>query len=681
VSDTDPAVAAFAGDLGRCLDADDSDAALVAFKSQIAGAAALARNTGPYGNDRPHALAGLAIMLVAAALNRSGRSDEVHPFVMQAAMLVRYPERTYGPLGHCRDLLANFMFLCLPLIDAAIACSDSEGAIDLVNDVSKSTRTHWAFDDPQGVALMCHPRMADYQPFALDLAWILDRQEKILTFSATDRRQQRVYEFEARYLEHALLLEQPARALPVIEARFRNGDRELDATCGHFWFNAVCVLAALGRFDDALASARALVRNGYDLPWRFRLEVAAEMKWTQDMRQNDWLGALAATPAYQAFLREDILGEPFDEHAPRSNPLCAVKDGVWEGKKKKRCYISRRLIAPGEPVVHMRRLFGHATDGDFDMAARDAVEASGWQQARAQFETDSIPPALLFPPLRHRLVRWHAAAVAAFCHDTAKDPDKLDVGRAVQLVASHLAAPIPFEWVGRDTGGLRTHAFEPLINDQGHGDAVNLTWRLLKAGRGAAFLRAARELPQPEADKLFAMLAVFDGAGLRQAAADQFAIPTLPAMMELAFKPRLSLDEHLALADFGDAHLRFRAGLAAAMRGYALHLYSNNRPATNWFLGGLEHFAYAHCCQLLFFLIHHPQDDDVLATMIETGWRPYGIGRDDAYSNAAAFYYRAAIFNRALHAPEQVPAWEAVMGDTAKDRETKRLLARLRRRK
>jgi len=53
------------------------------------------------------------------------------------------------------------------------------------------------------------------------------------------------------------------------------------------------------------------------------------------------------------------------------------------------------------------------------------------------------------------------------------------------------------------------------------------------------------------------------------------------------------------------------------MRAYALHLYSNRQPGADWFLEGLEHFSLAPGCQLLFFLIHHPEDDEVLATMIE----------------------------------------------------------------
>ena len=67
----------------------------------------------------------------------------------------------------------------------------------------------------------------------------------------------------------------------------------------------------------------------------------------------------------------------------------------------------------------------------------------------------------------------------------------------------------------------------------------------------------------------------------------------------LGVKNRLKFDDHWTLADFGRAHPRFRAGLAAAMQAYALHLYSTYRPSVNWYLQGLEHFSMAKGGQLL----------------------------------------------------------------------------------
>ncbi len=240
-----------------------------------------------------------------------------------------------------------------------------------------------------------------------------------------------------------------------------------------------------------------------------------------------------------------------------------------------------------------------------------------------------------------------------------------------------LTNPIRFEWVrGKDDVAP---AFDPMVNDVGHGDAINFAWRLLKAGCGRDIFRRVANLPQEKADKVFAMLATFERNDCRDASADYFGLPDLPKMMERAFRKRPSLEDHIAAADFASAQPRFRRGLTAAMRAYALHLYSNNRPAADWFLQGLEHFSGARCCRLLTFLIHHPEDDWVLATMIERGWLPQRFGRDDAYSNALSFYYRTVLFNRMLHAPEQLenwlaPGWPGSRMTRSKDRETVRLV-------
>ena len=161
------------------------------------------------------------------------------------------------------------------------------------------------------------------------------------------------------------------------------------------------------------------------------------------------------------------------------------------------------------------------------------------------------------------------------------------------------------------------------------------------------------------ADKVFAMLATFDDPALRAAAAKHFALPDLPVMMELVFSPRLTLEQHITIAGFGRDHARFRLGLAAALHAYGLHLYSNYKPTADWMLSGLEHYGLGHGCQLLFFLIHHPEDDLVLADMIEQGWLPDGVstGGYDAYGNSAHYYYRAASLHVALNAPDRFDAW------------------------
>src|SRR5271163_2999198 len=113
----------FAGSIRECLDAQDADAALIAFMSEAGrGAASLPHSPGLYGSARPHPLAGFAAMLIAGALIRKGRAAEVVPFWTDFAApfvdaRLRYPNGV-------RDLLAHFHFLYMPAIDAALLVGD-----------------------------------------------------------------------------------------------------------------------------------------------------------------------------------------------------------------------------------------------------------------------------------------------------------------------------------------------------------------------------------------------------------------------------------------------------------------------------------------------------------------------------------------------------------------------------
>jgi len=74
------------------------------------------------------------------------------------------------------------------------------------------------------------------------------------------------------------------------------------------------------------------------------------MAWTQDMRQNEWLAFLAQTPAYRIFLDDYIRRRPFRIDDAACNLLCALREDIWDSKKKKRSWLSNRLVSPGEPV-------------------------------------------------------------------------------------------------------------------------------------------------------------------------------------------------------------------------------------------------------------------------------------------------------------------------------------------
>lgn len=663
----------FVGLLRNYLDGDATDEAAV---DLIAPAQELALLEADH---EPHAALGIAAMVIAGGLLRSGRPAEVPDLLLRLSDALSPPNRTGE--GYWR-MLDAFHFLHAPLIDAALALGDQNHAISLLTQCRKNQYREKPISDPLVSDLPAHPNARRDGPFHIDPAWLLDRHERATGLGALDRTLAEVQEFYAGYVETALLAEMPERALPLIE-----GELEWYLSCSvidtsHFGFNAICVLATLGRFEEALSSAKRLVRRGYHLAWRFSLDSARGMAWTQKMRQNEWLAKLAETPAYKRFLDEDLPAALLGE-GPQFNPLCLVKDGIWSGKKDRRCVLSRKPIKPGEPVVRFRKLFFRSSDGGLEMAAREAFEASPWQEAREQFENDAIPIKLLFP--RNATVDAgldDAPYIHSIAYDLARNPGSLDIGQVVATIAEHAPPAISYSWEKGNGLDRWVPAFPPFAGARGHGDAVNLSWRLIKAGFREPIVEAAKELPMVQADKLFAMLATFDDPRLRQAAARHFGLPDLPEIMDVTFKDRLSLGDHDVLASFGAENPRYRAGITAAMQAYGLHIYSNYRPTADWFLAGLEHYGNAGGSALLYLLIDHPQDDPVLDTVIETGWLPdKDRNSSDEYPNARPFYVRAALLHLARHKPDLLAAWlapEAVArwSDMAYDRETFRLLKR-----
>ena len=679
-------VAALADRLRACLDTENADAALVAMIAEPDALAQLPRipRTKWYEEDKPHSIVGLATTLMAGALIATGRNETVRRFLRDTAAL--FGRTDWTDEQNFEAYCHRFPFLWVPWTIAAIAEQDWQGAVAAITSFAEQIRYRDSRPppDPQVDSLLSHAKIGRYGPFDFERRWVLDRQHEIIQAARYDRALEESYRFDALFVENALITKQASRALAFIESmteRFAHDQIADDLTevakikLGEREFGAVCALAALGRFDDALVLARAIVTRGYSRNYRF-FKPEKEKTWIGESLQP-----IVQTAEYQTFLAEIAEG-PLAKNDPASNPLCAVRDAVLGGTKKRRCWLTKKSIAPGDPIVLFRRLHEHAHDGDFDIAGKAAFESSPWARARKQFETDAVPLAALFPRERYPS-SWRASEIAAFHYDVARDPAAFDLNRAIRIIAAHAPCKIRLNW--QQGPKTRALAFKPLAADDGHGDAVDFTWRLLKAGLGNELFRRASNLPPAQADKVFAMLAVFDRQDCRLAAARHFGLPGLPAMMALAFSERPALKAHLAMADFGHENPHWRAGVASATRAYALHLYSNYHPGANWFLQDLEHFSRGRCCQLLFFLIHHPEDDEVLATMIEKEWLPMqvGDGAYDAYGNARSFYYRAAVLNRMLHAPERLDFWLHAEWinkyyDSAKDRETRRLVGQWR---
>lgn len=665
-------IAALRGDLMAALDAAHPDQALVTLSD-------LANRIAPIDSGQtPHPVIGLAAMLISMALLRSGRQGEVAEFVLTCSDALAPPNRKGE--GDWR-LVAPFHFLHAPLIDAALLMRNQAQAVTWLNRAMKDrTAAKEAYEDDAG-RLLAHSASAAYGPFHVTAEWMLPRYARTSALGPLDHRLDEVQRFHAGYAQCALLAERPEEAMPLIEAELEWYLASPGLGDSHFEFNAICVLAALGRFDQALNYAARLVRRGYQLAWRFSLESARKMQWTQNMRQNEWLAALAETSAYRFFL-ETYLPGPLLGDGPEDTPLCLVRDGAWSGKKNKRCALSREPIKPGEPVVRFRRLFNRAPDGSLEIASSKAFAASPWQAAREAFESDSISLAQLFPRLPTCDAKLNdAPGVHAFVFDLARDIRSFDLGRAVAVIADHAQPPIAYSWQKPDGSDRWQPALPVFAGADGHGDAVNFAWRLIKAGVRQELIGQVAALPVERADKVFAMLATFDDSGLRQAAARHFDLPDLPEMMATVFKDRLSTEDLDTLAVFGATNDRYRAGLVAAMHAYGLHLYSNYRPKPDWFLDGLGQYVNAGGAALLYFLIDRPEDDNVLHTVIEKRWLPDRCAGFDEHYNIRPFYVRATLFHLFRNRPEELSVWLTEgevhrWQDMAYDRETLRLIRR-----
>lgn len=697
----------FAGALRARLAAPDPDAALIAFRDAVLDAADLIGTQAETDQRGKSPIAGLAAVLLTRAFLRSGAPEAVAPFLSAFAVrwakapppaaLERAPwlaARVSGqrPLSDPEDALdylrISYPYLEGVFIELAAARGDQAEFVSRICAFASYRRQK---NDARGQG----PLAADiaerveaerYGPFRYDPGFVLEKQLGTFRLGPLDGQLETVRAFEALALENALLSRQPARVLPLIDERLEAHLSGPIADGEHFVFNAICVLSVLGAFDRALDAARRLIRRGYGLPWRFLKDRSdrSARDWTREMGQDEWLALLHALPAYDAFLAEYVLAPPSPPEGPALTPPCAVHDGVLGGKASKRCFISGKTVVPGTGIVRVRRLRGISAESDFNLADKAAFEASDWQAARVALETCTMPVDWLFPDPRLQHGTWDSPHVAAFCFDVARAPQKLDIRRAVDLLAAFEPPPMRFLWTPERYQWREP--FAPCAGDDMHGDAARLAWRLVRTGHGAEMLRHASALPQIEGDKLVALLATFDIPDLRAGAARHFGLPDLPEIMHLVFASRLTFEDHLRLADYGSAHPRFRAAMVAAMRAYGVHLYSNSHVTVDWFLQGLEHYAYAHGCQLLFFLIHHPQEDPVLAKVLETGWLPRNHNTYDGYDNAAPFYLRAAMFHVALHQPDALDVWvdSARLRDIstmAKDRETFRLMEAHRKKK
>ncbi len=493
----------------------------------------------------------------------------------------------------------------------------------------------------------------------LDEDWLFARRSAVIASGSLDERRTYAWRLYADHLLSALRRGSLDEALALVAAKAEAARRICDAghETGNYHFNVLCVLAHAGRTEEAVAAARELVRRGYWGLWRLARDAADKQGWVEASGQRDWLASLEDAPAYQAF-RARTFDPPYDvSGAVVPGPFRSLHRGTLGGKARKRCKVSGRLITPGEPVVRFRLYHGVQPD-EPHLAAQDAFEASAMAPWRDKHECDGYALSD-FARVRRRLSahRFEHPDVARFVFDAAEGAP-FDSDSFLDLVAQPDVLPMRFTWLG-EHGAEDAPPDGPSVNDAQAGEFVNLAVLALRCGHGPALFARLAERSREEADPVMAMLATLGCADCRAAAARHFDVPDLPAAMDTVFTARPTLNDMLRLADYGRDQPRFAEALAGALARYNLHIYSNGQPQADWWLQDLEHYAYAKCCQLLYLFASCPERVPVLATAIERrllvdGVRLRGF---DGYDNASAFFWRTAVTNRMLHAPDELPRW------------------------
>lgn len=160
---------------------------------------------------------------------------------------------------------------------------------------------------------------------------------------------------------------------------------------------------------------------------------------------------------------------------------------------------------------------------------------------------------------------------------------------------------------------------------------------LVKCGYRERLLDLMDTLP-PHCWVLFAM---HDDRGFQEKAAQLFKAPQLPAMLERLRKSRLSLDDMLAVSQFGQTHPHFLTALADAIDTYELDYgYTLDER-------GFSEFSHVRNGQLCYFFISQPHRLPLLDHYMRTNKFPYDLHGELTYIQC--FYHRAVIFHCLLN--------------------------------
>lgn len=601
--------------------------------------------------------AALGIFLGATAMIHTGQAFRA-PYWMEEAINAYY--KAYpADLGYyipSRIVAQRYPALDMVQFYAALANDDWQEAcsileiLECTEDRNTSLWPNFTRVALKDVIAADHP----LGPYHYDEQWLFTQQEALIAANALDERYVATWTFYTRYLyrlvqknriDDAVVF---ARSKVVLAKHFKI----TSVKSAHFYIKAIELFSQAGLIDEALSCVMDLVHgDGYGLN---TFAISSEPNARSKAEENKLLANLIASAGFKTLQARYLVRDFHDnERYPLTGPFKSIYEKALGGKSRKRCAVSKKLIAPGDPV-YIFKVFNNAEH----IVGKVAFEASELNEWAIRHNNDDYSWLNFASNSRFGVGVFHHPDLARFMFDRVEGK-RFDVAEFIDLIANPLVFPMRFEWVAGKPFGLRQASDKFFVNDDLAGEFVTLCWMALKCGHAKEIFTQLTHVSHPVSDPIYAMLATFERDDCRSAAAEHFGLPELPEMMTLAFSSRLSLDAVLLLADFGQKHPRFAQALAAAMLRYNLHLYSNYHPQVDWFLQGLEHYSVAKCSQLLYFFVHIPEQIPVLAAMLERGVMVNGISERayDGYGNTGNYFHHTVVMHCMLHAPDKLAHW------------------------
>ncbi|EES1688955.1 hypothetical protein FW343_003946 [Escherichia coli] len=599
----------------------------------------------------PAAAAG--IFLGAAAMVHCGETSGAETWLEAAITDYHF----FNPNGHSSwrgstpvfTAISRYPALRMVLFNAACAMEDWNKASTVLESLFHAS--YVTEDDPAAPNFTPYALkafIADNHPLGpahYDEIWLLAKQAWFINAGVLDERTCNTWMQYTRHLRHLIDNEQFADALAFV--RSKKEPLNHIHTYSDFYLYAIGLFSSTGKLSEALTWVKQLIRNNDSHFYDLFVSTGKERRIKPEL--TTLLNNLLHSAEFQALQDKYLTGEYGVVH---SGPFMSVYEKVLGGKSRKRCAISRKLISPGEVVYKYR----HVDTVEY-IAAKAAFQASELNNIAHRHENNSYQ-------WQDFAARWPRRGslshpdIARYLFER-QEGKCFDAAEFIQLIGEPFVFPMRFIWVAGLSFELHQYPDAYFVNDNMAGEFVNLCWMAMKCGHAGDIFQQLAQEPHDVADPIYAMLATFDRADCRSAAAAHFGQPEIAEIMALAFSSRLSLDSVLTIAEFGKNQPRFSHALATALLRYNLHIYSNYMPQVNWFLQGLEHYALAKGGQLLNFFVHIPEHIPVLATMLEHGVLVRGIGEGayDGYHNSANSFHHAAVMHCLAHAPEKVRYW------------------------